>query len=283
MVRHECAEALGAIGAQRSISTLQATMDLNPRTPELYQTCDIAIAHMQWRIHHDAQNAQNTQNTQNTQNAQDSQLEVEEEPMACACMLSPYNSIDPAPPHPNHIHLSTMEIYQILHNDKLPLFQRYRAMFSLRNRGGNDSVRALGKVLVEDTSSALLRHEIAYVLGQMQHPASIDALGESLRRSKEHEMVRHEAAEALGAIDAGDRWQDCESILKEFLQDEDVVVRESCVVALDAADYWGNPNHDPNHLHHDDESFGKQKAISNGRTNDTKDALMNHFNVQPIC
>ena len=110
-------------------------------------------------------------------------------------------------------------------------------MFSLRNRGTPAAVVELCETLVGDESSALLRHEIAYVLGQMQHPVSIDYLAESLRREGEHVMVRHEAAEALGAIESD--WDRCEVVLREFLRDEDVVVRESCEVALDAADYWG--------------------------------------------
>jgi len=56
----------------------------------------------------------------------------------------------------------------------------------------------------------------------------------------EHAMVRHEAAESLGSIE--DRWEEVEKILKEFSKDEDVVVAESCMVALDAADYWGYGN-----------------------------------------
>ena len=54
-------------------------------------------------------------------------------------------------------------------------------------------------------------------------------------------MVRHEAAEALGAIEtSGDQWQKIESILKEFSNDQEQAVAESCFVALDAADYWGH-------------------------------------------
>jgi len=96
----------------------------------------------------------------------------------------------------------------------------------------------LGRGLLEDDSSVLFRHEIAYVLGQIQHPDSMEALVESLKRVGEHAMVRHESAEALGAIEG--RWDEVEVVLKMFLEDEDVVVRESCLVALDAADYWGH-------------------------------------------
>jgi len=221
MVRHECGEALGAISAKRSIPILQQAIESNPNTIEISQTCQLALSYMEWKINKD-------------------ELKGIEQPMVCACMIAPYSSVDPAPPHPDHVHLSTKEIGKILCDDSLPLFQRYRAMFSLRNRGGVDSVYELGEALVHDTSSALLRHEVAYVLGQMQHSDSVEALTTSLQRKNEHSIVRHESAEALGAIE--DKWDVVEASLKLFLEDDDIVVRESCIVALDAANYWGYSN-----------------------------------------
>jgi hypothetical protein len=52
--------------------------------------------------------------------------------------------------------------------------QRYRALFALRNKGGEAAVAVLGEAF--GASSALLKHEVAYVMGQMQHPASADTL-----------------------------------------------------------------------------------------------------------
>jgi deoxyhypusine monooxygenase len=227
MVRHECGEALGAIGAERSIPILQQAIKANPHTPEIGQTCRLAIDYMDWKMRGGEENGK----------------DMENQPMVCACMLSPYSSVDPAPPHPQHENLSTKEIGNILSDVSLPLFERYRAMFSLRNRGGSECVLELGRALLEDDSSALFRHEVAYVLGQMQHPDSVEALAESLRREGEHAMVRHESAEALGAIEG--RWDDVEAILKTYLNDHDDIIRESAVVALDAADYWGHSNLNP--------------------------------------
>ena len=292
MVRHECGEALGAIAAQRSVSVLEAAIAANPNSPEIGQTCQLALDHMQWKSNGgDASGI--------------------EEPMACACMLSPYSSIDPAPPHPKHAAMSASEIGAILRDETLPLFERYRAMFSLRNKGEEDCVLELGRALVEDKSSALLRHEVAYVLGQMQHSSSVESLAERLRRTGEHAMVRHESAEALGAIEG--RWEDCEVILREFLNDHDVVVRESCMVALDAADYWGHggggggDGGEVEQEQEDDDdreekkeeqpkTFVQQKAVTNGRVEDGNElvcsavkknaapaaadaARLNHFNV----
>lgn len=82
--------------------------------------------------------------------------------------------------------------------------------------------------------SALFRHEIAFVFGQLSHPASIPSLVEVLGNRKEASMVRHEAAEALGSL--GEE-KGVEEILKNFLNDPEQVVRESVVVALDMAEY----------------------------------------------
>ncbi len=49
-----------------------------------------------------------------------------------------------------------------------------RALFALRNKGGRAEVDALDASLAG--GSALLKHEVAYVLGQMQDAAAIGAL-----------------------------------------------------------------------------------------------------------
>ena len=157
-------------------------------------------------------------------------------------MLAPYSSVDPVEADEEHASLTEEDLGAILRNASLPLVDRYKAMFSLRNRGGQPCVAELCRALIEDTSSPLLRHEVAFVLGQLQHPSSIDALETSLSRSGEHVMVRHESAEALGAIDvtSSEQWNRIETILTKYQQDTVPAVAESCVVALDAADYWGH-------------------------------------------
>jgi deoxyhypusine monooxygenase len=58
-------------------------------------------------------------------------------------------------------------------------FQRYRALFALRNRGGGEAVAVLGEAF--GCSSALLKHEVAYVMGQLQHPDAAEVLGRVLQ------------------------------------------------------------------------------------------------------
>jgi deoxyhypusine monooxygenase len=82
-------------------------------------------------------------------------------------------------------------------------------------------------------SSALLKHEVAYVLGQLQHPRSVPTLGRVLRDAGEHPMVRHEAAEALGAVaDPA-----CVELLRAHASDPEPIVAHSCIVALDVLEH----------------------------------------------
>ena len=86
-------------------------------------------------------------------------------------------------------------------------------------------------------SSALFRHEIAFVFGQLSHPASLPSLKSTLSSKSEESMVRHEAAEALGSLGDEDGVED---FLRTFLDDPEQVVRESVVVALDMAEFEKN-------------------------------------------
>ncbi|KAI8610188.1 deoxyhypusine hydroxylase-like protein [Chytriomyces sp. MP71] len=221
MVRHEAAEALGAIGEERSIETLQPYLDPSVElVREVRETAELAIE----RIRYEA--------SQRLRG-----LPVQGESVA-------YTSIDPAPalddaelvPREETAgqkikKLSTQEVGAILMDTTLPLFMRYKAMFALRNRGDMEAVLQLAKGFGDE--SALFRHEIAYVFGQMQHEASVPSLIKTLSNEGEQAMVRHEAAEALGSIAT----PECFEVLKKFKADGAQVVKESCVVGLDMAEF----------------------------------------------
>ena len=142
---------------------------------------------------------------------------------------NPYESTDPAPPslEDNHEKLEA----QLL-NEDLELFKRYRAMFALRNKGDDKSILTLAKGLT--SKNALFRHEIAYVLGQIQSPLVVEQLLACLRDEKEMDMVRHECAEALGSIATESVNEELGKYLDKSTPE---VLRESCVVALDFAEY----------------------------------------------
>ena len=146
--------------------------------------------------------------------------------------VSQYGSVDPAPAQPKG---SVQSWSSTLCDESLPMFQRMRSVFSLRNHGSDEACLALCTGF--DASSALLRHELAYVLGQMQNDVALPALIERLADGKEHIMVRHEAAEALGAIGN----LDAKPVLEQFLDDENPEVSESCEVALDLLNWCATP------------------------------------------
>jgi len=227
LVRHESAESLGAIGdpAYLPILTQFSTHD----APEIAETCQIAIDLIKWKQQRDV--GASEEQRQGTSGG--------------------YLSHDPAPPltrtelqegggaagvdsssFPHDAPLTVAELRAVLLDPSRSLFHRYRAMFSLRNANSDAAALAIADGFAD--TSALFRHEIAYVLGQMQRRATIDSLTAVLRKTSEHAMVRHEAAEALGAIGG----EETEKVLREYESDAEAVVRESAQVALDTMDYW---------------------------------------------
>lgn len=204
MVRHEAAEALGALGDVDSLPILETYLKEDPLL-EIRQTCELAIGRIKWQ----ASDAAKKESLQE----------------------SLYSSIDPAPPLTLDNQYKIEELKQILLDQEKPLFERYRAMFRLRDIGNNEACFALAAGF--DDPSALFKHEIAYVFGQIGNPVIVSKLVEVLAREHEAPMVRHEAAEALGSIAT----DDVLPILKGHLDDKDDVVRESAIVALDMYEY----------------------------------------------
>ncbi|PLB39714.1 deoxyhypusine monooxygenase [Aspergillus candidus] len=217
MCRHEAAEALGALGYESSLEILKALRDNANELEVVRETCDIAVDRILW--------------------------ENSEEKKAEQLKPSDFTSIDPAPPAP----LATEEpsipdLEKTLLDTSIPLFKRYRAMFALRDLASPPdlptaapAIDALSKGLKDP--SALFRHEIAFVFGQLCHPASVPCLTECLSNQGEMGMVRHEAAEALGSLGEVDGVEDT---LKKFVNDPEQVVRDSIIVALDMAEYEKN-------------------------------------------
>ena len=141
-----------------------------------------------------------------------------------------YTSVDPAPPLDGaaaSYRGRVAELRSRLTDPAVPMFQRMRCVFTLRNLGGPAAVEALAAAFADP--SALLRHEVAYVLGQMQDPHAIPFLTAVLEKPHEHVMVRHECAEALGAIGQ----PESVPVLERYRRDPAPEVAESCDVALD--------------------------------------------------
>ncbi|XP_039103420.1 deoxyhypusine hydroxylase [Hyaena hyaena] len=202
MVRHEAGEALGAIGNPEVLEVLKQ-YSADP-VIEVAETCQLAVKRLEWLQRHSG------------------------EPVGAG----PYLSVDPAPPAEER---DVGRLRDVLLDEAQPLFERYRAMFALRNAGGEEAALALAEGL--RCGSALFRHEIGYVLGQLQHEAAVPQLAATLAQPAESPMVRHECAEALGAIAR----PACLAALRAHAADPERVVRESCEVALDMYDYETGP------------------------------------------
>lgn len=145
-----------------------------------------------------------------------------------------YEGIDPAVVHESR---DVTQLRRIALDRQQKMWERYRALFALRAVGTNEAIEAIGRCMLTD-ESALLRHECAFVFGQMAQVECIPWLERALR-TDEHPMVRHEAAEALGAI-AND---ECLAMLKwAMVHDPAIEVRESCEVALDNIAYLRDPS-----------------------------------------
>ncbi|PSN32211.1 Deoxyhypusine hydroxylase [Blattella germanica] len=117
-------------------------------------------------------------------------------------------------------------IGEVLKDQTRPLKERFRALFTLRNIGGPVAIKCIQECF--DDPSALLKHELAYCLGQMQDNRALPILKQVLSDRNQEPMVRHEAAEALGAIGS----PDVKEILEKYSQDEVVEVSETCQLAL---------------------------------------------------
>lgn len=204
--RHEAIEAIGAIAHETSLPFLDTLASDEMESAPVRESCSIAAQRI--RLKH----------------------ELGDE--AYAALRGPhFESIDPAPPSTERdVPLLAMQLM----DTRATLFERYRAMFALRDINSPDSVAALAAALRDDGSSALFRHEIAFVLGQLEAPSTIPALVASLKDDTEHPMVRHESAEALGAMADTATWD----LLAAYSKDPDPLVRDSCEVALEMHRYW---------------------------------------------
>jgi deoxyhypusine monooxygenase len=133
---------------------------------------------------------------------------------------------------------------QTLVAETTPLAVRFRALFSLKHLARQnpadsaESLAAIDAIAAGFTSpSALLKHELAYCLGQTGNSAAIPYLTAVLENVGEDAMCRHEAAEALGAL--GDKAS--LDVLRKFKEreGEEVVVTETCEIAIDRIE-WEN-------------------------------------------
>src|ERR1700761_5354722 len=134
----------------------------------------------------------------------------------------------------------SMETISLLRKDltseSVPLARRFRALFSLKHVAsqtpGPQATAAIEAIAAALTSpSALLKHELAYCLGQTKNLEAVPFLRAVLENRSEDAMCRHEAAEALGALGDLSSLQMMQQMKDD--EKEPVVVRETCDIAVD--------------------------------------------------
>lgn len=138
---------------------------------------------------------------------------------------------------------AVLSLRKALTSENVPLAKRFRALFSLKHLASHQppngqTLEAIQAIAAAFTSpSALLKHELAYCLGQTKNLGAVPFLRQVLEDREEDEMCRHEAAEALGAL--GD--MSSVELLKQLRdsEKEPTIVRETCDIAVDRI-IWEN-------------------------------------------
>lgn len=126
-------------------------------------------------------------------------------------------------------------------SEDTPLSVRFRALFSLKHVAQTPEDPAVAIAAIEAIAagfaspSELLKHELAYCLGQTNNTAAVKPLRDVLSDVKEDAMCRHEAAEALGALG----FVESLDLLKEFRDrpGEEAVITETCEIAIDRIEW----------------------------------------------
>ncbi|KAI0985429.1 hypothetical protein GJ496_005446 [Pomphorhynchus laevis] len=210
MVRHEAAEALGVLHTRDNTISYFLEKYINDDDELVRDTCQLALQRIQW-AHNDTIEA------------------------------SKFDSHDPTPPHSSK---DLTFLGDLLSDKNASLFDRYRAMMALRNIESKESIEILcNEMHKQRDGEALFRHELAFILGQLQHPVAVNALIETLANKNQHYVIRHECAFALGSVGGYSLPRKLElqeltrDALSDYSTDEDQVVSESCLVGLDIMMY----------------------------------------------
>ncbi len=119
----------------------------------------------------------------------------------------------------------------MLLDDKVTMFDRYRALFTLRDIYTKESCEAICQTLTKEnfkTCTPLLKHEVAFILAQMERVFSVAVpyLLEACKNPEEAPIVKHEGLVAIGEM------IDDASLISDLLSHPDPIVSESCAVAL---------------------------------------------------
>lgn len=215
IVLHEAVEALGNVSEESTMQLLERFAD--EQDSILYETVYLTKRLIEWK------------------------LATESGKTECINLAKlRYTTNDPAPPYnfkrePKYADLTLLQQI-LLDHEKYDLFERYRALFTLREINTEEAVVAMCQCLTVENSrkcSALLKHEVAFVLAQMEDvfKPSLPFLLDCVSNDEEAPIVRHEILICIGML------IDDEAIISHFLKSPDLIVSQSCEVAINLMNY----------------------------------------------
>ncbi|TNV77032.1 hypothetical protein FGO68_gene13979 [Halteria grandinella] len=215
IVLHEAVEALGNLNQDNTFKLLERFNQ--ERDGILYETCFLTKKLIEWK--------------KETDNGKSEGLNLSK--LRCS-------TNDPAPPfnykrRPEYASIPYLQQI-LLDNEKYDLFERYRALFTLREINTEEAAIAICQCMTLENSktcSDLLKHEVAFVLAQMEDvfmPA-VPYLLECVRNPAEAPIVRHEVLICLGEMIKD------KTLLEPFLSNEDLIVSQSAESAINLIEY----------------------------------------------
>jgi len=212
IIVHEAVEALGNINDDNTLKLLEKYRGSGKMIAEIVEeTCEVSQALLKW-------NAE-------TNNGQTEGLDK---------IKVPFRTNDPAPSF-NYVadkkYADIDFLTKMMLDESVSIFDRYRAIFTLRNIYTKQSCEAICQALTKEnfrSCGPLLKHEVAFVLAQMEKVFSVAVpyLLEACKNPEEEGIVKHEGLVAIGEM------IDDPALIVDLLGHPDPIVSESCAVAL---------------------------------------------------
>ena len=112
----------------------------------------------------------------------------------------------------------------LLLKEDLPLFNKYRIMYLMRDEKSDDCKKVLCQLLSKEyfrTQTSLLKHEVCFILGQIGCDNYEHLVRECIENEEEEAIVRHEALAAVASQSKDHLYLD------KFVKSPNRLIRES--------------------------------------------------------
>ncbi len=120
---------------------------------------------------------------------------------------------------------------KVLQDHSQPNYRRLYAVQKLIDEGTDQAIAGICKALKEDPDS-IVRHECAFVLGEVGAKEGVPALAEAALKDKSP-LVRHESAEALGWIPTKESAEALQKALEDPIEEVRLTAKMSLNIHKD--------------------------------------------------